>query len=454
MTSAAYSSLRHRALDPVVVRRVTLSLPRGKALDDQALGQLPAAHVHLTPRPPGPAAVPHRTRAGELRGPYRGPVHESETATTVELIGSLADVSASLKTLVDRFHARITDEEVLPAAGEPIDLVYPDPGPLRRIAVPWDPLAPVRVPDSALSSNLSTEPIVVAIVDSGVMTTHPALRDRLNAGVTVIGRDAEDEDGHGTLLAGTILSVTNHSPTVRLKPVKFIDGRTRPQSDLAGDAIRKAFEQEPYPHIINLSWDLGVETPKLYDAIAHAASRGVLVVVAAGNNGGDNDKYHTFPACYGHEGCKGLTRKSLPNVLTVMATDRSDFRAGFSNYGATSVHLAAPGVGIVSAHQYLAAVPAPGGGSRYQRYDGTSAAAAYVSGTAAVLLSKNPKLTPKAIKKVLGRTSDYGLDFRCRSRGRLNLGRALERVFDPAWLLGESGEDEMLSEQAEALGIA
>jgi hypothetical protein len=51
-------------------------------------------------------------------------------------------------------------------------------------------------------------------------------------------------------------------------------------------------------------------------------------------------------------------------------------------------------------------------------------------------------------------TSDYGLDFRCRSRGRLILGRALERVFDPAWLLGESGEDEMLSEQAAALGIA
>jgi subtilisin family serine protease len=344
----------------------------------------------------------------------------------VELVGPLADATASLDSLVERFGARITDEEVLAAPGAPTELVYPDPGPLRRIAAPWDPLASVRRLGSALSGN--SRAIVVAIVDSGVMTEHPALRDRLEPGISVIGPDVEDEDGHGTLLAGTILSTTNYTPAVRLMPVQFIDGRTRPRSDRAAEAIEETMRQEPYPDIVNLSWDLGVESPALRKALAVAAARKVLVVVAAGNSGADNDAYPTFPACYGHDMCQAVTEPALPNVITVMATDRDDYRPGFSNYGATSVHLAAPGVGIVSAHQYLGAAPTPGRGSKYQRYDGTSAAAAYVSGAAALLKSINRSLDSESLKKLLMNTVDTRPDrppLPCQAGGRLSLGRAL-----------------------------
>src|SRR5262249_40805354 len=180
---------------------------------------------------------------------------------------------------------------------------------------------------------------------------------------------------------------------------------------------------------ISMSWGLGVETPALRDAIEQAALRDVLVVAAAGNSGADNDKYPSFPACYGHEGCRAGA--FFPNVVAVMATDRDDAKPGFSNYGAASVHLAAPGVDVVSAHQYFAEAPAPGGGSRYQRYDGTSAAAAYVSGVAALLKSRLPqKLSAEDIKGILVETSDLRDDLRCRAKGRVNIGLAL-RAIDP-----------------------
>jgi subtilisin family serine protease len=89
-------------------------------------------------------------------------------------------------------------------------------------------------------------------------------------------------------------------------------------------------------------------------------------VAAAGNEGTDNDVLPTYPASW-----------ALPNVVSVMATNHHDDRPGFSNYGRNTVHIAAPGVGVLSTHYYL-------GAERWRNYSGTSAAAAQVTAAAAL----------------------------------------------------------------------
>jgi subtilisin family serine protease len=111
-----------------------------------------------------------------------------------------------------------------------------------------------------------------------------------------------------------------------------------------------------------------------------------------------------------------------------MASDRFDDRAGFSNYGRSSVHIAAPGVNVTSTHQTLRSGLLPRDAGLYQRYNGSSAAAAFVAGAAALLKARNRKLTPEAIRSVLIDTADVRPDLRCKANGRVNLTRARDAV--------------------------
>ena len=88
---------------------------------------------------------------------------------------------------------------------------------------------------------------------------------------------------------------------------------------------------------INASFGGGGEDQLQKDAIAEAGSQGIALVCAAGNEGADNDATPFYPAGY-----------DLPNIIAVAATDEDDQLASFSNYGANSVDMAAPGVGILS----------------------------------------------------------------------------------------------------------
>ena len=137
-------------------------------------------------------------------------------------------------------------------------------------------------------------------------------------------------------------------------------------------------------------------------AIDAAGAAGILNVFAAGNSGANNDIAPYDPASF-----------TSPNNATVAASDSSDNRAGFSNFGATSVDLAAPGVGIVSTYN----------GTSYASSSGTSMATPHVAGAAAFMLSQRPDLSPSQVKTMLLATVDKLSPWNgfVASGGRLNV---------------------------------
>jgi subtilisin family serine protease len=266
--------------------------------------------------------------------------------------------------------------------------------------------------------------VVVAIVDSGIMVDHPDLKDHLwtMKGSNVHGArcmggvqddDLTDQDGHGTMLAGSILTTANAVRGLELMAVKFFDVITQPVAANAAQAI--CFAVDNGAKIINLSFDLGIGSYKLEQAIQEACTRGALVVIAAGNTGSDNDQYPLVPARYARE-CKP------GSVIVVMATNEYDEKPTLSNFGSTTVDLAAPGVRIETTRTFRST---GGPVKKFGRYTGTSAAAAQVTGAAALLKSQNPKREAKDLKACLMQTVDVLPGLKCVSGGRLNLGRAL-----------------------------
>jgi hypothetical protein len=363
------------------------------------------------------------------RDPQIKPVR-SQSLLEVRLEGSSPALSSVMAQVAQEpgvriHHDRIsvTETEAAPhraqAKLEPREREYPDSRTLLRIGM--EPRSKLTLPPSA--------PVTVAVVDSGIMVDHPDLKDRLWSGIVAghqangarcIGGtqtgDVTDQDGHGTRLAGTILSVAQDAPGIRLMAVKFFDPDALPGPGNGADAINFAVERKA--DIINLSWDLGIGSVAVEQAIQNACDAGALVVIAAGNSGTDNDRFPTIPACY---------RKERPSrIITVLATDRYDMKASFSNYGVNTVDLGAPGVDCVTTRAALATTSRVGG-RQYRPYNGTSPAAALVAGAAAQLKSRNPKLTADQLKECLCLSVDRVPGLKCRTGGRLNLRRALER---------------------------
>jgi thermitase len=271
----------------------------------------------------------------------------------------------------------------------------------------------------------------VAIVDWGIQRDHEDLNSELVSGARVIppyNGDFSDDYGHGTMLAVTIGARANNDrggrgavPSARLLAIKFIDVRTPPMSKYAAKAIRCAVDGGA--QIINVSWDVGLNDDDLRRGFEYAAERCRLLVVAAGNDGSDNGRYRAFPATFG-----------LPNMIVVTASDRRDQKPGFSNYG-ENVDLAAPGVDIVTTSPYLRRPPARPSrlyNRAYRSYSGTSAAAAHVSGAAALLLSIDERWRPEEIRDHLIASADPVNDLKgvCRAEGRLNLRRAVLGPFE------------------------
>jgi thermitase len=298
--------------------------------------------------------------------------------------------------------------------------------PIEILAVN-DPLyrqqwAPPRIfAPAAWTRESQAQPVRVAIVDSGVATGHPDLQGHLAGGWNVLtwSADHEDHDGHGTLLAGTIGAVSNNGIgiaaagwPIELLAVKFHDIRHRPNAYLAAVAIVWAIFVGR-AKVINASWHVpGHPLAFLELVIDYAWAHDVTVVAAAGNDGTDNDQLPTYPA-------------SFSRVIAVMATKERDGKAGFSSYGEQSVHLAAPGVRILSTDVSFGNQPA-----RWRQYSGTSAACALVAGAAAFLKALNPLWTPQEIRQHLIASVDHmptwpAPHLHCRAHGRVNLEKAV-----------------------------
>jgi subtilisin family serine protease len=220
-----------------------------------------------------------------------------------------------------------------------------------------------------------------------------------------------DSDGHGTHVAGTIGAIGNNGIGVsgvawnsQIMALKFMGSNG---SGSVADAIRALdYAVAHGAKISNHSYGGTAPYSPLADAIARAQSAGHIVIAAAGNQQRNNDATPYYPASYGHD-----------NVLSVAASDRNDRLGSFSNYGRNSVDLAAPGASILST--------LPGG--KYGTYSGTSMAAAYVSGAAAVVWGQHPEWSYRQVIDRILSTVDRvaALSDKVSTGGRLDLGRAI-----------------------------
>ncbi len=268
----------------------------------------------------------------------------------------------------------------------------------------------------ALAGGIGSPDVVVAVIDDGTDLTHPDLAARAwtnpgEAGLRAANGIDDDAngyiddvhgwdfcnddntvhdagaDGHGTHVAGTIAASLDGTGTVGVAPgvsimaLKFIDdGWTCGTDDLAIAAIDYA-ASFGVP-IINASWG-GPQPSTVLDAAI--ADSGALFVAAAGNGSQDLDKPsgdRYYPAS-----------STLPNVLAVAAIDQSGRLASFSNYGAATVDLAAPGTNILSTYPADFDCPNP----CYAWSAGTSMAAPHVSGVAALVGSRQAPLLSSAV---------------------------------------------------------
>ena len=214
--------------------------------------------------------------------------------------------------------------------------------------------------------------VTVAVIDTGVDTTHPDLVDNLVPGIAVTGGGAGDNvtdgHGHGTHVAGIIAAVADNAigvagvaPGASILPVKSLDDTGAGWSSDVAEGIVRAVDRGAA--VINLSLSSGGDSPVVADAVSYARSQGAVLVAAAGNA-----RQRGNPTAY---------PAALPGVIGVAATDVGDNDAAFSNTG-DYVDLAAPGVAIRSA--------LPGG--NYGNLSGTSMAAPHVAGVAALLVDE------------------------------------------------------------------
>ena len=284
--------------------------------------------------------------------------------------------------------------------------------------------------DQAWGVSRGSHDVIVGVIDTGIDYNHPDLAANIWTnpgeipgnnmdddgngyvddvhGYDFVNNDSDpfDDNGHGTHCSGTIGGVGNNGVgvagvnwQVSLMALKFLSGAG---SGSTADAVR-AVEYSTMMHVdlTSNSWGGGGFSQTLYDAIAAAGAQNIVFVAAAGNDGVDNDVSPHYPSSY-----------DLANLISVAATDHNDAKASFSNWGRTSVDLAAPGVNILST------LP----GNSYGQLSGTSMATPHVSGVCALIRSVAPGVPVAQLKNILLSSVDHvaSMNNMVVSNGRLN----------------------------------
>lgn len=298
--------------------------------------------------------------------------------------------------------------------------------------------APIQASKVWGSLSVSSTKPIVAVIDTGLDITHPVFVgsqavwvnqgeipgngmdddgngyvDDVNGWNFVSGSgNMFDDDGHGTHVSGIILGVGQDIFTapfaearIQLMPLKFLDDSGVGKTSDAIQAIYYAVNNGA--KILNNSWGGPSYSTALHEAVVYAFNAGSSFVAAAGNTGGNNDVQPMYPASY-----------SAPNLAAIAATTDLDSLASFSNYGVSSVHLGSPGVFIMST--------VPGGG--YGSSSGTSMAAPFVSGVAALMLVESPEMMgPQLREIILGQADSVSsLNAKLVTGSRVNVYNAVE----------------------------
>lgn len=306
-----------------------------------------------------------------------------------------------------------------------------------------------------------TPDTIVADIDEGIDFTHPDLAENIWTNTGEVPDNGIDDDGngfvddihgwdflhndattydgandptngtdfHGTHTSGTIGAVGNNGQGVtgvcwhvKIMSLKFLQGSGE-ESDAISciDYILLMKQRGVNVRAINASWGGPSGSQSLRDAIARAGDADIVFCASAGNGGSDargdnNDLYPSFPASF-----------DLPNIISVGAWTRYNQAATFSNYGAVTVDLYAPG-GLVAS---------TGPNGNYYYASGTSMAAPHVTGTVALIASLVPSLSGSAIKAlILQTTVPVPYSPPTVTGGRLDLKSAVE-----AALGDDGGED-------------
>ena len=297
----------------------------------------------------------------------------------VKTTGNTTDVIKQLQALPDVAFAEPNAKETLPpvkaegprrAGGQPTR-AGGDP----MIGELWG-LAKIHAAE-AWALTPGDAKTVLAIVDTGVDYTHPDLAGRVVKGHDFANDDDDPMDGHshGTHCAGTAAATADNgigiagvAPGVTVMAVKVLSDQGSGTTDDVCAGI--VYAADHGAHVISMSLGGTGGQQAKQAAVDYARSKGAIVVVAMGNNGGN---VAVYPGA-----CKG--------VVAVGATQADDTRASFSNYGDWN-GVAAPG------HKILSTVPNNG----YQAYSGTSMATPHVAGLAALIRSQDPSLDAEAV---------------------------------------------------------
>jgi subtilisin family serine protease len=281
----------------------------------------------------------------------------------------------------------------------------------------------IRQNDLQTSSGFTGAGITVAVIDTGVDTSHPALQNVLAPGFNFIANvndpselvdltpamsaalaqsttsilDSQNlvemnastvailsqsttsildgppgEFGHGTMTAGLIHLV---APGARIMSLKAFAGDG--SSDIFNIVRAIYYAADNGANVISMSFEIGQGSPALQNAIQYAVSKNVVVVAASGNDGG---QILVFPSAYN-------------SVIGVGSTSNSDVKSTFTNFGTNSVFIAAPGEGVITTY--------PGG--NYAAGWGTSFSTPLIAGEAALILQARPTYKPGDVANAISR---------------------------------------------------
>lgn len=297
---------------------------------------------------------------------------------------------------------------------------------------------------AAWNASTGSSAVVVADIDTGIDYNHPDLAANLwvNTGEIagnnidddgngyvddVYGIDAYnadgdplDDHGHGTHTAGTIGACGNNGAgvvgvnwSVKIMALKFLDEYGSGTTAGAIECFQYALMMKNRGvniRVTNNSWGGGGYDQALFDAINALGAEGVINVCAAGNDGMDTDASLNYPSCFDSD-----------SIISIAASDQNDDKAYFSNWGKTTVDIAAPGVDVLSTFP----------DNQYYSWAGTSMASPHVAGAVALLCSIDGNQTGADLKDRLLSTADFvnWPYYPTVSNGRLNIGNAVNNTY-------------------------